>query len=74
MGAKKVIGIAGSDEKCRFVVDTVGADKCLNYKSPSFHDDLVKATDGYVDIYFDNVGVSIFLTTILMHPHSVLPN
>ena len=31
-------------------------DKCLNYKSKSFEEDLEKATDGYVDLYFDNVG------------------
>lgn len=32
------------------------ADKCLNYKSKSFEEDLEKATEGYVDIYFDNVA------------------
>lgn len=57
MGASEVIGIAGSDDKCRWV-ETLGADKCLNYKSPNFEQDLIKATDGFVDIYFDNVGVS----------------
>jgi NADPH-dependent curcumin reductase CurA len=58
IGVSEVIGIAGSDDKCKFVVDTLGADKCLNYRSPSFFEDLTKATEGYVDIYFDNVGVS----------------
>lgn len=46
------------------MVDKLGADKCLNYKSPSFQDNLAKGTDGFVDISFDNVGVSIFLSTI----------
>lgn len=57
VGCSEVIGIAGSDEKCRWV-ESLGADKCLNYKSPTFEDDLIKATDGLVDVYFDNVGVS----------------
>jgi NADPH-dependent curcumin reductase CurA len=57
VGCSEVIGIAGSDEKCRWV-EGLGADKCLNYKSKTFEDDLIKATDGFVDVYFDNVGVS----------------
>ncbi|OAP61986.1 hypothetical protein AYL99_04189 [Fonsecaea erecta] len=55
VGCSEVIGIAGSDEKCRWV-ESLGADKCINYKSPTFEEDLIKATDGFVDIYFDNVG------------------
>lgn len=67
LGVREVIGIAGSDDKCKFVVETLGADKCLNYKNPSFHDDLIKATDGYVDIYFDNVGVRQLLTIMTVN-------
>jgi len=55
LGCKKVIGIAGSDEKCRWV-ESLGADKCVDYKSASFEEDLKAATDGYVEVYFDNVG------------------
>ncbi|KAK5222779.1 quinone oxidoreductase [Exophiala xenobiotica] len=59
IGVSEVIGIAGSDDKCKFVVETLGADKCLNYRSPSFFNDLTKATEDCVDIYFDNVGGTI---------------
>ncbi|KIW99122.1 uncharacterized protein Z519_00785 [Cladophialophora bantiana CBS 173.52] len=58
VGCSEVIGIAGSDAKCRWV-ESLGADKCLNYKSPTFEQDLNKATEGFVDIYFDNVGGQI---------------
>ncbi|GAA6006449.1 hypothetical protein JCM10207_004938 [Rhodosporidiobolus poonsookiae] len=58
VGCKKVIGIAGGPEKCSWV-KTLGADECIDYKSPSFAEDLVKATEGYVDVYFDNVGGDI---------------
>ncbi|KIV87173.1 hypothetical protein PV11_02738 [Exophiala sideris] len=58
VGASNVIGIAGSDSKCRWV-ESLGADKCLNYKSPSFAADLKEATKDGVDVYFDNVGGEI---------------
>lgn len=52
------MGITGSDEKCRWV-ESLGADVCLNYKKPGFYEDLANATDGFVDVFFDNVGVSV---------------
>jgi NADPH-dependent curcumin reductase CurA len=58
IGCKRVIGIAGSDEKCEWV-KSLGADECLNYKSSSFAADLKKATPDYVNVYFDNVGGEI---------------
>ncbi|KAI3396025.1 hypothetical protein diail_521 [Diaporthe ilicicola] len=54
--AKNVIGIAGSDDKCAWVRDELGAHECLNYKSPTFREDLKAATPDDVDLYFDNVG------------------
>ncbi|KAI9170703.1 putative NADP-dependent oxidoreductase YfmJ [Paramyrothecium foliicola] len=56
LGAKRVIGIAGSDEKCAWVREELGAHECINYKSPTFLEDLKKATPDEVDVYFDNVG------------------
>lgn len=56
VGCKKVIGIAGGKEKCEWVESFLGADKCLDYKSASFKEDLKAATKGGVDVYFDNVG------------------
>ncbi|KAL2414916.1 putative membrane protein [Exophiala dermatitidis] len=55
IGCSQVIGIAGSDEKCRWV-ESLGADVCVNYRSSTFEQDLIKATDGFVDVFFDNVG------------------
>lgn len=50
----KVYGIAGSPEKCDWLVKELGVDGALNYKSPTFQDDFKKI--GYLDVYFDNVG------------------
>jgi len=58
LGAGRVIGIAGGRDKCQWV-ESLGADVCLDYKSPSFADDLVKATPDYVNVYFDNVSGQI---------------
>jgi len=58
IGCKTVIGIAGTDDKCRWV-ESLGADKCLNYKSKDFAAELTKATPNFCDLYFDNVGGEI---------------
>ncbi|KAG9005417.1 hypothetical protein FRB94_010896 [Tulasnella sp. JGI-2019a] len=50
----KVIGIAGGEDKCRWV-ESLGANKCLDYKSKTFAEDFDKEV-GKLDVYFDNVG------------------
>lgn len=53
----RVIGITGSPEKME-LIKSLGCDIALNYKSPTFEDDLAAAvapTKG-IDLYFDNVG------------------
>jgi NADPH-dependent curcumin reductase CurA len=51
----KVIGIAGTEEKCRWLREELKIDATLNYKSPAFHDEF-KNEVGYLDVFFDNVG------------------
>jgi len=52
----RVVGIAGGAEKCRYVVDELGFDACIDYKSPDFERQLEAATPDYVDVLFENVG------------------
>jgi hypothetical protein len=55
-----VIGIAGTDEKCRMLTDQFGFDSALNYStSRSLRKDIAAACPKGVDIYFDNVGGEI---------------
>ena len=70
----RAIGIAGGAEKCRFVVDELGFDACLDYKAGDLAGQLKAATPNGVDVYFDNVGGEI-LDTVLgrMNPFSRLP-
>ncbi|KAF1847411.1 NAD(P)-binding protein [Cucurbitaria berberidis CBS 394.84] len=69
VGCKRIIGIAGGDKKCRWV-ESLGADVCIDYKAPSWKEDLKKATEGFVEVYFDNVGgeiLDLMLTRIKRH-------
>jgi len=52
----RVIGTAGSDEKCRWLVEELGLDVALNYKDPEFRRKFKEATPNYIDVYYDNVG------------------
>lgn len=55
----KVVGISGGQEKCAFV-KLLGADECVDYKSPTFAKDMKKALDGkFCDVFFDGVGGKI---------------
>ena len=47
-GVKRVIGIAGTDAKCKWL-KSIGADEAVNYKSATFSEDLEKATPEKVD-------------------------
>ncbi len=52
----RAIGIAGSDEKCRLVVDELGFSACINYKDECYPGSLEDALPDGADIYHDNVG------------------
>ncbi|KAI0148665.1 NAD(P)-binding protein [Xylariaceae sp. FL1272] len=55
----RVIGIAGSEDKCEWLTKDLGFDLALNYKSPTYARDFAKATPDYIDVYWDNVGGEI---------------
>lgn len=52
----RVIGFAGSDEKCKWLEDEMGFDKAINYKTADNAKALQEAAPNGVDCYFDNVG------------------
>jgi NADPH-dependent curcumin reductase CurA len=54
--AYRVVGIAGSDDKCAFLRRELGFDATINYKTERVADALKIAAPQGVDIYFDNVG------------------
>jgi len=55
----RVVGTAGTDEKCRWLEDELGFDKAVNYKSDDLARQLKDATPDGVDIYFENTGGAV---------------
>jgi len=52
----KVIGLAGSDEKCKWL-ESRGIDSAINYKTTTnLTKSIVNAAPDGVDVYFENVG------------------
>ncbi|KAK8070614.1 endo-polygalacturonase 6 [Apiospora hydei] len=72
VGCRRVVGIAGGPDKCAWVRsllargnDNGAQHACVDYKSPSFAEDLKRATEGgNATVYFDNVGGPV-LDTVL---------
>jgi hypothetical protein len=58
-GASKVVGIAGSEEKCAWLVDSLGLDAAINYKADDVAAELRTHFPQGIDLYFDNVGGEI---------------
>jgi hypothetical protein len=55
MGAR-VVGIAGSAEKCEYAVRELGFAACVNYRQGELVAQLKQACPDGIDVYFDNVG------------------
>jgi hypothetical protein len=64
-----VVGVAGSDEKNRYLTDELNVDAAINYKTADVRQTLKDACPKGVDIYFDNVGgeVSDAILPLLNH-------
>lgn len=56
----KVVGIAGGAEKCRYVVEELGFDACIDHRATDFAQQLKNACAEGIDIYYENVGGAVF--------------
>jgi len=62
----RAVGIAGSDEKCRWIVEDLGFDAAINYRTETdMVASIARACPQGVDVYFDNVGGEILDATLL---------
>ena len=52
----RVIGIAGGQEKCKYVIKELGFDGCIDYKNESVVRGIKRECSNGIDVYFDNVG------------------
>jgi NADPH-dependent curcumin reductase CurA len=55
----RVVGIAGSDEKCRHLVKDFGFDACINYKKENIRAALKRECPNGIDVDFENAGGEI---------------
>jgi NADPH-dependent curcumin reductase len=55
----RVVGIAGGEEKCRYVTEELGFDGVVDYKAGEVGAALAEACPDGIDVYFDNVGGEI---------------
>ena len=55
----KVVGLAGSQEKCDWLVNDLGFDNAINYKTEDLDSALKEVCPNGIDIYFDNVAGDI---------------
>jgi NADPH-dependent curcumin reductase CurA len=60
----RAVGIAGGPDKCRYVVETLGFDACVDYKAGNLYQDLKAATPDGVDGCFENVGGEVLDATL----------
>lgn len=66
----RVVGIAGTEEKCHWITKDLGFDAAVNYKHPDWKQKLAAAVPNGVDIDFENVGGEIMQTVLgLMNLH-----
>ena len=70
----RAVGVAGSPEKCQFVVKELGFDACVSYRSADLFAELKAACPGGIDVYFDNVGGDVLKTVLrLVNPFARIP-
>jgi NADPH-dependent curcumin reductase CurA len=56
----RVVGIAGGAAKCRYAVEQLGFDACVDHREPNLHERLAAACPNGIDVYFENVGGKVF--------------
>lgn len=56
----RVVGVAGGPEKCRYAVEELGFDACIDHRSSDFAQQLAAACPNGIDVYFENVGGAVF--------------
>src|ERR687898_772152 len=71
----RVVGICGTDDKARWLLDDLGLDGAINHRTDDLHARLKELCPDRVDVYFDNVGAPILdavLDRLAMHARVAL--
>jgi NADPH-dependent curcumin reductase CurA len=65
----RVIGIAGGEAKCRYVVEELGFTGCVDHHRPDLSEALAAACPEGIDVYFENVGGAVFEAVLPLLNH-----
>ncbi|MAC46960.1 NADP-dependent oxidoreductase [Oceanospirillum beijerinckii] len=66
----RVVALAGSEDKVRWLKDELGVDAAINYKTDNVAEALTEATPDGIDLFFENTGGEAQHTVIeRMNPH-----
>jgi NADPH-dependent curcumin reductase CurA len=70
----RAVGIAGGAEKCRYAVEALGYDACVDHQSPNFPALLAAACPQGIDVYFESVaGACLEAALPLLNLHARVP-
>lgn len=70
----RVVGVAGGSEKCRYAVEELGFDACIDRHEADLKEKLAAACPDGVDVYFENVGGAVFDAVLpLLNVHARIP-
>jgi len=70
----RVIGIAGGADKCRYAVEQLGFDACLDHRAPDLDGRLAAACPDGIDVYFESVGGAVLDAVLpLLNDHARVP-
>ncbi len=70
----RAVGVAGGAEKCKYVVEELGFDACIDHKASDFAEQLAKACPKGIDVYYENVGGHVFEAVVpLLNPKARIP-
>ena len=62
----RAVGIAGGEAKCRYVTEELGFDACVDHRAADFAERLKAACPNGIDVYFENVGGTVFEAVVPM--------
>jgi NADPH-dependent curcumin reductase CurA len=74
MAGARAIGIAGGAEKCRYVVNDLRFDACIDHRAPDLAEKLAAVCPNGIDIYFENVGGTVWQAVLpLLNTYARVP-
>ena len=74
MAGARAIGIAGGADKCRYVVDELRFDACIDHRTPDLPAKLAAECPKGIDVYFENVGGAVWQAVLpLLNTYARVP-